>query len=167
MAFHSCIFKIQLFHVRQVLKQLTGEAHELRWFLLPSEAIDLYKKRTTFEQIKKSPFIIRNKIPSNSNPTVNVDDEAVRLLKVWVVIFCLLWRETVLKPAHSLSLIGTGQTKWLSNPKGLKSKQQQVKRRRQPVNLMFLCRKSSPNSKRKKKHQSVQEGSLDCNSQVF
>ena len=87
MAFHSCIFKIQLFHVRQVLKQPTGEAHELRWFLLPSEAIDLYKKRTTFEQIKKSPFIIRNKIPSNSNPTVNVDDEAVRLLKVWVVFY--------------------------------------------------------------------------------
>ena len=58
-----------------------GEAHELRWFLLPSEAIDLYKKRVTFEQIKKSPFSIRTKIPSNSGVTVNVDDEVVKLLK--------------------------------------------------------------------------------------
>ena len=77
----------------------------MRWFLLPSEAIDLYKKRTTFDQIKKSPFIIRNKIPSNSNPTVNVDDEVVRLLKVRVIFrSSTLYSvyETINKPVYSL-----------------------------------------------------------------
>ena len=87
----------------QVATRFKGEAHELRWFLLPSEAIDLYKKRITFEQIKKSPFIIRNKIPSNSNPTVNVDDEVVRLLKVRVIFACFpTLYEAISKPVYSL-----------------------------------------------------------------
>ena len=59
-----------------------GEAHQLRWFLLPSEAIDLYKRRVKAENIKSSPFTIRQRIPAGrAGPVVNVDDEVVRLLK--------------------------------------------------------------------------------------
>jgi len=59
-----------------------GEAHELRWFLLPSEAIDLYKRRVKSENIKPSPFTIRQRIPSGrAGPVVDVDEEVVRLLK--------------------------------------------------------------------------------------
>ena len=72
--------KLSSFFIQKINFGL-GEAHELRWFLLPSEAIDLYKKRVTFEQIKKSPFSIRTKIPSNLGGAVNVDDEVVKLLK--------------------------------------------------------------------------------------
>ena len=39
-----------------------GEANELRWFLLPSEAKDLYRKRIGLDQLKKSPFRIRQNI---------------------------------------------------------------------------------------------------------
>ena len=45
-----------------------GEAHELRWFLLPSEARDLLRKNKLFENLKKSPFIVRKSIPKVINP---------------------------------------------------------------------------------------------------
>ena len=52
-----------------------------RWFLLPSEAKELYRKRIQFDQIKSSPFQIRNEITFSSEPKVIVEQEIVNKLK--------------------------------------------------------------------------------------
>lgn len=52
-----------------------------RWFLLPSEAKELYRKRIQFDQIKSSPFQIRSEISFSSEPKVIVEQEIVNKLK--------------------------------------------------------------------------------------
>ena len=58
-----------------------GDAHELRWFLLPSEARDLFKKNIKFENLKHSPFFVRQTIPSNSFADFELVDSVVEKLK--------------------------------------------------------------------------------------
>merc|ERR1712037_819213 len=58
-----------------------GEVHELRWFLLPSEARDLLRKNKLFENLKKSPFIVRKSIPKYNYESFKLDEKLVKKLK--------------------------------------------------------------------------------------
>ena len=58
-----------------------GEAGELRWFLLPSEARDLFKKVIKFENLKKSPFIVRKEIPKIDFAKYQISPTVIENLK--------------------------------------------------------------------------------------
>ena len=58
-----------------------GDAHELRWFLLPSEARDLFKKNNIPENLKSSPFRVRTEIPKVSFADYKLVEELVENLK--------------------------------------------------------------------------------------
>ena len=58
-----------------------GEAGELRWFLLPSEARDLFKKVIKFENLKKSPFTVRKQIPKIDFSNYKISQSTIENLK--------------------------------------------------------------------------------------
>ena len=70
-----------------------GEAHELRWFLLPSEARDLVKKNIKFESLKQSPFHVREQIPENIFTEFKLVDQLVQQLKS-----VRNWEKVITKP---------------------------------------------------------------------
>ena len=78
-----------------------------RWFLLPSEAKELYRKRIQFEQIKSSPFQIRSEISFLSEPKVIVEQEIVNKLKS-----ILNWEgnKNIVKPFQENDDVENGKT---------------------------------------------------------
>lgn len=70
-----------------------GESHELRWFLLPSEARDLFKKNIKVENLIKSPFFVRKEIPENSYADYKLVDQIVEKLKS-----IKNWEKSTIKP---------------------------------------------------------------------